>query len=89
MTFRKLLALAGVASLLITSPAMAGVEVLGYGNSRAEAAANANIAAQEASAQRFGGKRNCYTPVRPQDCRSDSGGWICAAHVANHEGSCG
>jgi hypothetical protein len=74
----------GAAAALAATAALAGDPVTGYGNTRAEAAANA-----EANARAEAARRNtCITPVRPQDCHQDNGGWICVAYVANHQGSC-
>ncbi len=68
--------------------AAAGEAITGFGATRAEAAAQANEYARQASHNRFG-RGDCYTPVRPQDCRKDQEEWVCVAYVANHRGSCG
>lgn len=78
----------GVSLVSLATVAVAGEAITGYGSTRAAAADQANQYAKQASFNRF--KRgDCYTPVRPQDCRKDQDEWICVAYVANHEGSCG
>jgi hypothetical protein len=76
-----------ISLLSIASTSWAGDRVQGFGSSRGEAAANANENARIESQNRWG-KRNCITPVRESDCRQDSGGWVCDAHVDNEAGSC-
>jgi len=73
---------------LASAPAYAGSPIYGYGDTRGAAASDANRKAASASSQKFG-RGDCYTPVRPQDCRQDGNGWICIAYLANHRGSCG
>lgn len=81
----KYLLLGGI---FVSTAAWAGYGVTGYGDTRAQAAADAEKIARDESFRRF--KRDyCFTRVRPQDCKQDSGGWTCVAYVANHEGSCG
>ena len=79
---------AAAAAAAVAGSAAAGSPVYGYGNTRAGAAADAEANAKQESYARFK-KYSCYTPVRPQDCKEDSGGWVCIAYVANHAGSCG
>jgi hypothetical protein len=81
-----LLSFVGVA--LAPTAAYAGSPVYGYGTTRSAAARDANQNAADASRDRFQ-RADCYTPARPQDCRQESGEWICIAYVANHRGSCG
>jgi hypothetical protein len=81
----RLLALSTVA---FSTAALAREAVHGYGDTRAAAVADATRNVKEASMERFD-RADCYTPVRPQDCQQDDGGWICVAYVANHRGSCG
>lgn len=85
---RKALTLGAIALACVAAPAAAGTAVHGYGDTRAQAVRDATSAVKEASQERFQ-RRDCYTPVRPQDCRQDGGGWVCVAYVANHAGSCG
>lgn len=73
---------------LASTTAVAGEAVAGFGDTRAQAAAAATQNVRQASYERFR-RSDCYTPVRPQDCRLDGGSWICIAYVANHRGSCG
>ncbi len=79
----------GVLAVAAATAAVAGEAVYGYGDTRAQAASSANQNATELAYKRFPGRSNCITPVRPQDCKQDSGGWVCVAYIANHEGSCG
>jgi hypothetical protein len=75
---------------LISSVAHAGTPVTGYSSySKSAAADDANKRARELSRKRF--KRDdCITPARIESCKKDSdGGFLCTAHVANHQGSCG
>jgi hypothetical protein len=79
-----------VFALLVASAstaAFAGSPVYGFGLTRAAAAADARLAAQQRSRD-LHGRPNCYTPLRPNDCRRDGGEWICIIYVANHSGSC-
>jgi hypothetical protein len=74
-------------ALFVSTAAFAGYAVTGFGDTRAQAAADAEDLARKESYRKF--KRDsCFTPVRPQDCAKDSGGWTCKAYVANHAGSC-
>lgn len=84
---RTLGAVAASFAIFVTA-AWAGEAVYGYGETRSEAVADANHNAAGESRNRFG-RSDCYTPVRPRDCSKDDDGWVCVAHVANHEGSCG
>ncbi len=81
-----IVALFGLAS--VSTPAYAGEAVYGYGETRADAVADANRSAAIMSQNRFG-RSDCRTPVRPKDCKQDGGGWVCIAYLANHRGSCG
>ncbi len=85
---KRIATIIGAIALAAATAAVAGEAVYGYGDSRSQAAANANYNATAIASKRFPGRSNCITPVRPQDCRQDSGGWVCVAYVANHEGSC-
>lgn len=76
-----------LAAAVLATAAIAGSPVYGYGSTRADAAEDAERAAKEESYRRHG-KRQCYTPLKPQDCRKDDGGWVCEISVANHLGSC-
>lgn len=67
--------------------AVAGTSVTGYGDTRAEAAQNAEDKARQLAKQ----KKTCYEYVDESKCKksSEGGGWMCEADVANHNGSCG
>lgn len=82
--YARTLALCGA---MVATVAIAGHPVFGYGDTRAEAAKDAERAAQEES-YRIHKKRYCYTPLKPQDCKKDESGWVCEISVANHSGSC-
>lgn len=80
--------LAGAAFAALATVAVAGTAVYGYGDSRAEAVRDAERNVKQESLSRFD-RADCYSPIRPEDCRQDSSGWVCVAYVANHRGSCG
>lgn len=69
-----------------STSAFAGTLVKGYGNTRADAVYNAENKAKQLAKQ----KRTCYEFVDDSQCsKSNEGGWMCEADVANHQGSCG
>lgn len=90
MTISKTLAGLAMAGITMSAgtAAWAGEPVYGYGSSRASAATDANYKAERMSNSKFN-RGDCYTPVRPQDCKQSDGGWTCIAYLANHRGSCG
>lgn len=81
--------LAGAVAVSAATAAWAGEAVYGYGDTRSQAASDANYKAQQLASQRFPGRYGCTTPVRPDSCKQDGSGWVCVAYVANHAGSCG
>lgn len=78
----------GIMLVIPATAAIAGSPVYGYGLTRGSAARDALANVKDESFKRFG-RRDCYSPVKPEDCRRDDDGWVCIAYVANHRGSCG
>lgn len=85
--FRMSLRAATLGLALVSTAAIAGTAVYGYGATRAAAIQDANRSAEAASMDRFG-KRTCITRATHQSCQQDGESWICTAYVANHAGSC-
>ena len=88
VSFRAIATAAAISLALTSTSALAGEAVYGYGNTRQEAAADANRSAAIMSQSKFG-RSDCRTPVNPSKCYQDAGGWVCIAYLANHKGSCG
>lgn len=67
------------------TPAWAGFESHGYGDTKMEAMADANRNAEKDARE----NGTCVTTrATPQSCVQNNGLWDCYAIVANHQGSC-
>lgn len=71
--------------LTLSSFAFFGERHSGNGNTKEEAARNAEARAEKAAKK----KGTCITVAKLEDCIKESDGtWTCYAYSANHPGSC-
>lgn len=86
MNRKKIIGLTAAACVaMVPTAALAGETVYGSGGSRVAAMDDAEARGRVLARERG----TCITThAMPQNCKQDSGGWMCWVVVANHRGSC-